>query len=52
MSEYKEVQIIKHALQSHIKRTGATEKEILEEERILKKYSEWAEMLKERYRIK
>lgn len=51
MSEYKETQIIKHALQSYIKRTDATEKEVEEEKRLLKKYTDRAKALKEKYGI-
>lgn len=51
MNQYTETQIIKHALQSYINRPGATEKELIHEKTVLKKYTEKAERLKKRYRI-
>lgn len=52
MKEYKETQIIKHALQMYIERPGATEKDIIQEKQLLKQYTDRAELLKERYKIK
>lgn len=52
MTEYKEKQIIKHALQHYIKRDTATEKEIKEEKRLLEKYTGDVEELKEQYGIR
>ncbi len=52
LSEYKKLQIIKHALQHYIKRPGATEKDILVEKRILEKVTNQVEYLKEKYGIK
>lgn len=51
ISEYKETQIIKHALQHYIKRDDATDKEIREEKKVLSKYEESAKWLKESYGI-
>lgn len=52
MTEYKEKQIIKHALQHYIKRDNATEKQIAEEKRLLEKYINDVEQLKQMYGIK
>jgi hypothetical protein len=52
MKEYKEVQIIKHALMRYIERSEATDKEIEEEKRLIQDYTERAERLKQRYGIK
>ncbi len=51
MNQYAETQIIKHALQAYIKRPCATEKELIQEKTVLKKYAEEAKRLKNRYRI-
>lgn len=51
MSEYKNLQIIKHALQHYIKRPNATEKELLEEKRLLDKVTVDVEALQEKYGI-
>ncbi|WP_312100215.1 hypothetical protein [Lachnoclostridium sp.] len=51
MNQYTETQIIKHALQAYIKRPDATDRELNQEKTVLKKYTEEAEKLKERYRI-
>jgi hypothetical protein len=52
MTKYKEAQIIKHALKMYVQRPDATEQEISEESRLLQKYSDRAEWLKEKYGIK
>ncbi|MBS4190358.1 hypothetical protein KHA94_09105 [Bacillus sp. FJAT-49705] len=52
MSEYKKLQIIKHALQHYIKRPNATEKELLEEKRLLDKVTMDVESLQEKYGIR
>jgi len=52
LKEYKEVQIIKHALMNYIKRPGATDKEIKQEKQLLQDYTERAERFKQRYGIK
>lgn len=52
MSEYAELQIVKHALQHYIKRPDANEKDIAQEKRLLKKVEKNVETLKERYGIK
>lgn len=52
MKEYKETQIIKHALQKYIGRPGATEKELNQEKQLLNYYTEKADRLKQRYGIK
>ncbi|WP_445505803.1 hypothetical protein [Niallia sp. 03091] len=52
MTEYKKLQIIKHALQHYIKRPNADEKDILVEKRILEKVTHQVEFLKEKYGIK
>lgn len=51
LSEYKNLQIIKHALQHYIKRPNATEKELLEEKRLLDKVTVDVEALQEKYGI-
>jgi len=51
MTEYKESQIIKHALMYYMKRPGASNKEISQEATVLGKYVKKTEMLKEKYRI-
>lgn len=51
MNQYTETQIIKHALKEYIKRPDATEKDLIKEKTVLKKYTEEAEKLKSRYRI-
>lgn len=52
MNEYREIQIIKHALQNYIKRSGAKTKEVEQEGKVLKKYSDEADELKRKYGIK
>lgn len=51
MSEYKNLQIIKHALQHYIQRPNATEKELLEEKRLLDKVTVDVETLQKKYGI-
>lgn len=50
--KYKELQIIKHALLHYLNRRGATEKEMAEEERVLKKVFREVDYMKEKYRLK
>lgn len=50
--DYKSLQIIKHALQHYINRENASDKEIEEEKRVLKKVTEKVDDLKEKYGIK
>ena len=52
MKEYVKVQIIKHALMRYVERPEATEKEIKQEKELIDRYTEKANYLKERYRIK
>ena len=52
MTEYKRLQIIKHALQHYIERPGATETDIMVEKRILAKVTNEVEFMKEKYGIK
>ena len=52
MNEYRSTQIIKHALQYYITRENASAKDIAREKRLLEWYSNHAEELKEKYRIK
>lgn len=49
--KYKELQIIKHALQHYVKRPDASEKDIQTELNLLGKITEDVERLKERYGI-
>ncbi|MBT2718287.1 hypothetical protein [Bacillus sp. ISL-57] len=51
MTEYKRLQIIKHALQKYLERPDATSKEIEEEKRLLKKVTDKVEELKQEYSI-
>lgn len=51
IKSYKDVQIIKHALQHYIKRDGASEKDIRQEKKVLDKAKEEVEWMKERYDI-
>ncbi|USK43747.1 hypothetical protein [Cytobacillus oceanisediminis] len=51
MSEYKNLQIIKHALQHYIQRPNATKKELLEEKKLLDKVTVDVETLQEKYGI-
>lgn len=51
MNEYKETQIIKHALRHYIKRPDAAAKDLREEKTVLKKYEEKAERIKEKYNL-
>ncbi|URN85855.1 hypothetical protein [Acetobacterium wieringae] len=52
MTEYKEAQIIKHALRHYINRPDADEKDVDTEKILLNKYEEKVERLKCRNRIK
>ncbi|WP_181444677.1 hypothetical protein [Bacillus sp. 03113] len=52
MSEYKELQIIKHALQHYVKRPDASKKDINQEKRVLDKVMIRVDSLKEQYGIK
>lgn len=52
MTEYKKLQIIKHALQHYTKRADASEKEILEETRLLNEITLRVEYLQEKYGIR
>jgi hypothetical protein len=49
--KYKDLQIIKHSLQHYIQRSGATEKDIEEEKRLLEKITIEVEEMKEKYGI-
>lgn len=49
--KYKELQIIKHALQSYRNRSGATDKDIQEENRLLNKITNQVNDMKVRYNI-
>jgi hypothetical protein len=51
VTEYKELQIIKHALLRYIERPEATEKEIAEERELLNEITGRIEFLKQRYSI-
>lgn len=51
MNEYKEAQIIKHALRHYIKRPDATEKDLRAERALLEKYEEKAKRIKEKFEI-
>lgn len=51
MTEYKEAQIIKHALQHYIKRPNADEKDLETEKRLLREWEDEVERLKCRNRI-
>lgn len=51
MNEYKETQIIKHALEYYSKRPGASQKEKAQEKRLFHKYSEKANDFRKRYGI-
>lgn len=51
MNEYKEIQIIKHALGYYIKRPDATEKDLQEERTLLEKYESKAESTREKFGI-
>lgn len=52
MNDYKETQIIKHALEYYSKRPGATEKEKAQEKRLFHKYSKKESDYKQRYGIR
>ena len=52
MKRYIKVQIIKHALMKYIQRPEATQKEIEREKRLIQEYTEEAEWLKQKYKIK
>lgn len=49
---YKDIQIVKHALQFYINRTNADEKDLEREKRLLKKIEEEVDEYKERKNIK
>ena len=49
--KYRDLQIIKHALQYYVKRPNATEKDIAQENRLLDKITNEVEEMKERYGI-
>gem|GEM_PF-1749756 len=51
IKSYKDVQIIKHALQHYIKRDGASDKDIRQEKKVLVQTKEEVEWMKERYGI-
>ena len=51
MTEYKELQIIKHALSYYINREGATQKDIDVEKNLLAKIEDRVETLRIRYKI-
>lgn len=51
MKDYKETQIIKHALMLYIQRPEATEKDIAQEKQLLEYYTDKAEWLREKYGI-
>lgn len=51
MTEYKEAQIIKHALQYYINRSGADEKDLITEKQLLREWEDEVERLKCRNRI-
>lgn len=52
LNEYKETQIIKHALKYYIDRPGTTEKERAQEKRLFHKFSEKASAYKNKFGIK
>ena len=52
LNDYKETQIIKHALEYYSNRPGATEKERAQEKRLFHKYSEKASAYKNRFGIR
>lgn len=52
MNEYRETQIIKHALKYYSNRPGATGKEKAQEKRLFQKYSEKASIYKQKYGIR
>lgn len=51
MKEYKQLQIIKHALQHYIERPNAEEKDIKTEQLLLEQVTNRVDELKERYGI-
>lgn len=51
LNEYKETQIIKHALEYYSKRPGATQKEKAQEKRLFHKYNDKANAYIKRYGI-
>jgi hypothetical protein len=51
MSEYTELQIIKHALMYYIGRPNASESDLLKETHLLNRTEERINVLKDRYRI-
>lgn len=51
LNEYKETQIIKHALEYYGNRPGASQKEKAQEKRLFHKYNEKANNLRKRYGI-
>ncbi|MDF1509717.1 hypothetical protein PZE06_16375 [Robertmurraya sp. DFI.2.37] len=52
MKEYKKLQIIKHALQHYIERPNASEKDILQETRLLNEVTSKVEDMQDRYGIR
>ncbi|MFW6680653.1 hypothetical protein ACOAOT_23810 [Lacrimispora sp. AGF001] len=52
MNEYRETQIIKHALEYYSNRPGASGKERAQEKRLFQKYSEKASTYKHKYGIR
>jgi hypothetical protein len=51
MTEYKKLQIIKHALKHYVNRPDATGKEIEEEKSVLEQVTKKVDELKEKYGI-
>jgi hypothetical protein len=51
MSEYTELQIMKHALMYYIDRQNATENDVLKETHLLNRVEERIEFMKDHYRI-
>lgn len=49
--KYKDLQIIKHALQSYVQRGNAPDKDLDEEKRLLEKVANEVNELKEKYGI-
>lgn len=52
MTEYTELQIVKHALEYYVERPGASKEDIERESRVLESVRNRVEYLKERYAIK
>jgi hypothetical protein len=49
--KYKDLQIIKHALQHYVERENATKKDVETEQRLLEKVTNEVDELKEKYGI-